>query len=373
MKIDRRVAEYLLARIASGEYPPGEPVPSVRRLARKFALPPSTVHRHLQALARSGLLASRPGKGFVVVRAEIPDFNSPRRLLALITPKVLRKYTSITYVALLRFQQLANAAGYEVAIRPLAYDELDQAKFRELAADCRGAALFMEYDARMAAFDLDFPAVATLMANTYGGRISLVNLDENQMAELATAFFLSRGLRKLAIIANAPPVYRRRAETMAAKWLAAGGECWTYQLPDLPPEFTADTGYFFTSDSNLVIRCRHYQRECGRCFERDFAVLGVGGKRNLNPDWPPFPSVGVDWQEVGETMFLELERLLNRPDAARRSILLGGKLRSDDPAQAPLPSSFAAERADFFETEIFHEPRPPACDLPDRPRLTKTT
>ena len=57
--------------IVSGEYPPGQPFPSVRALAAELKIHPNTAHKAIQHLIQERYLEARPGVG-TVVAASLP-------------------------------------------------------------------------------------------------------------------------------------------------------------------------------------------------------------------------------------------------------------------------------------------------------------
>ena len=59
----RRLAGQISGRIASGEIPPGAPLPPERRLAEAHGVSRVTVRRALEQLAREGLVEQRRGSG----------------------------------------------------------------------------------------------------------------------------------------------------------------------------------------------------------------------------------------------------------------------------------------------------------------------
>jgi DNA-binding FadR family transcriptional regulator len=61
-----RVTEQIAFRIASGAYPPGEKMPSVRALAKELGINPSTVQVILGRLQETGLVEVSPGVGYLV-------------------------------------------------------------------------------------------------------------------------------------------------------------------------------------------------------------------------------------------------------------------------------------------------------------------
>jgi DNA-binding transcriptional regulator YhcF (GntR family) len=351
--MDRRLAEYLLPRIASGEYPVGMKIPSMRRLAAKFDMPYSTVHLQMSMLVEAGILKTRAGKGVFVAQADIfPRKKSRRKIAAFIGKGVIGQQTSISYLALLEFQQQAIAAGFEVRVRPIHYTELTGERFERDTLDCCGAALFKEYDAKMFSFASRLPTVATLMSHTYGGRISLVNADDDQVAELAAAYFSDRNIKQVLVISSMSPVYRRRAAAFQDLWRQAGLDCEIRYMPQMREELDPVIGYFFTSDTQLRRYYLEYAERCGRRLDEDFVVLGVDGKRRLNPDWPLFSTVAVDWREIGACMFHELKRRIDVPGATGRRICLGGRLlMAADEVETPVPERFAAARTDRYDGE----------------------
>ncbi len=61
-----QVSRQIRAKVLSGALAGGEPVPSIRRMAREQRISVITVQRAYEDLEREGLLQSRRGKGFWV-------------------------------------------------------------------------------------------------------------------------------------------------------------------------------------------------------------------------------------------------------------------------------------------------------------------
>ncbi|MGE4565279.1 MAG: hypothetical protein AB7F32_10455, partial [Victivallaceae bacterium] len=53
---------------------------------------------------------------------------------------------------------------------------------------------------------------------------------------------------------------------------------------------------------------------------------GVDGKRLINPEYHPFPTIAVDWDEMGRIAFEELLRRLQFPESPGRNQSVAGKL-----------------------------------------------
>src|SRR5262249_12286083 len=62
----KQIEEGIRGAVASGDLRPGDPVPSVRDLARDLRINPATVARAYQQLREEGLLAVRRGEGTFV-------------------------------------------------------------------------------------------------------------------------------------------------------------------------------------------------------------------------------------------------------------------------------------------------------------------
>jgi GntR family transcriptional regulator len=62
----KQIEETIRKVISSRQLRPGDPVPSVRQLARTLSVTPNTVERAYQRLITSGVLVSRRGRGTFV-------------------------------------------------------------------------------------------------------------------------------------------------------------------------------------------------------------------------------------------------------------------------------------------------------------------
>jgi DNA-binding GntR family transcriptional regulator len=73
----QRLKHQIRARIISGEYPLGKPIPSTARLAAETGMSVPVVRRAVDQLKADGILEGHPGKG-VFVRAMPADADSER-------------------------------------------------------------------------------------------------------------------------------------------------------------------------------------------------------------------------------------------------------------------------------------------------------
>ncbi|WP_299257950.1 GntR family transcriptional regulator [uncultured Kushneria sp.] len=69
----QRLREEIMDRIASGEWPPGETIPTEAELTRRYNIAVGTVRRAIDTLVNEGLLERSQGRGTFVRR---PDFDA---------------------------------------------------------------------------------------------------------------------------------------------------------------------------------------------------------------------------------------------------------------------------------------------------------
>jgi len=90
-----QIVTQLRARIAFGFLHPGQPLPSVRQLARDLGVAPNTIARSYDELERDGWVATSPRRGVVV--AQRPPSLSPdervRRLEEAVTRLLVTAHT----------------------------------------------------------------------------------------------------------------------------------------------------------------------------------------------------------------------------------------------------------------------------------------
>ena len=92
----KQIEETIRRVISSRQLRSGDPVPSVRQLARTLSVTPNTVERAYQRLITAGVLVSRRGRGTFV--AEIADSGNSGR------EQMLQE-------AAMRFAAMASAVG----------------------------------------------------------------------------------------------------------------------------------------------------------------------------------------------------------------------------------------------------------------------
>ncbi|HLK02387.1 MAG TPA: winged helix-turn-helix domain-containing protein [Streptosporangiaceae bacterium] len=69
----RQIAAILRERIESGEYQPGQRLPSIVTLMQTYGVAHLTANKALRLLAAEGLAELSPGMGYYVTEASSPD------------------------------------------------------------------------------------------------------------------------------------------------------------------------------------------------------------------------------------------------------------------------------------------------------------
>lgn len=111
----RQIDDGIRRAIALGALAPGDPIPSVRDLARELRVNPNTVARAFQALGDAGVVASRRGEGTFVADTQPAR---PRREVAAELADAAERFAS-TAVTLGATPKEAIAAA-ELALADLA-------------------------------------------------------------------------------------------------------------------------------------------------------------------------------------------------------------------------------------------------------------
>ncbi|MBI9102757.1 MAG: substrate-binding domain-containing protein [Spirochaetales bacterium] len=76
------IADILEKEIEEGLYGPGEPIPTIRSLAKRFSCSPQTVNKATNSLTNKGIIQSRQGSGSVVAKGYLKAHG--KKLLMLI-------------------------------------------------------------------------------------------------------------------------------------------------------------------------------------------------------------------------------------------------------------------------------------------------
>ena len=88
--------------------------------------------------------------------------------------------------------------------------------------------------------------------------------------------------------------------------------------------YRSGTGYLFTSDNWAHSACMRYRAQTGRDLVADHVIMGMDGKQFLQPGFSRFPTVAVDWEQIGVAAFRECMARITAPTLAAKKIFLTG-------------------------------------------------
>lgn len=311
----------LEARIICGSYAPGQKIPSLRQLARKYGLPLNTARRGVEHLVRRGLLEAVHGSGCYVAEHR----SSPHgrwRIAVACSPFGLDIVNTCTGLALIGVREEARRQELELESVDITGPEMNDAVFERLSRRHDGVILLGGYDERLCAPHPGAPAVGVSMHRSFHGLFSLLELDPFQMAELAREYFLRRGCRKLTVIPHPRPVHRFREQLFRAEW---EGEVET--LPHPVPEFTPGRGYLYFCGADALDDAERYFAATGRELADDHVVLAVDGRPVFSEHRSkPLPSITVNWHRAGREAVAELLRRLRSPGTESRRVYFNCEL-----------------------------------------------
>ncbi len=318
--------DYLEERLVSGQYRPGNKLPSLRSLTNRFGISYGTAMRGIDYLCSQGRLEKIPSRGiFVRQRTTSPHTTAARMITVFIEPWLQETHSGMFQTAFIGMQQMAMHCGYSFTVHPLKMEDACEDSIRALSAGAEAVILLNEYDLVMRELNLNIPVVGVMVDHSFGGRISTVNLDPYSSAEQVVNFFRSRNIEQVTIISSPKPVFMTRGRIFAMLWRELGLEC-EFIADREELEYRRDRGYFFTSDQRAHEYMQVYQQRTGHLPTRKYAVIGMDGKQLVDPSFTRFPTVATDWRMVGEIAFAECVGRIDGSIPVPRSITVYGNL-----------------------------------------------
>ena len=322
-----RLVQYLETRILAGTFRAGELLPSVRRLAGRFDLSYGTAYRTMEWLCTEGWLEKRLGDGFFVKAPPAADDFGIRVGVVLEVSNEKINSGFLCYHALLGIRSAAAEHNISLKIFYVHCDRLTEDLVREMAASVAGLIFIGSYDWKMWSMQLPCPAAGILMLRAYNGQVSTVNIDIYDTVMQAFDFFGRAVVKRHVVYTSIRPIFMAIAQRYCDEVRAVGGKVELITgMPEERLNFEAGVGYFFTSDQMLQQVSEWYKARNGVPLSEHHLVLGVDGKRLINPEYHRFPTIALDWCEVGRAALEELYRRLNDPESSGRSQSLCGKL-----------------------------------------------
>lgn len=314
--------DYISMQVAAGLYPVGSRLPSVRRLAMKFALSYGTTRRGIGFLVEKGVLQNRDGK-FCVAPIE-PDTRGRKCISVFLHPNVLENGKGMIHTAFAQMQELAEEHNLQFAVFAVPEYEVSEQLILEKSKGSYGIVLLSEYDNHLTALNTHLPVVGTLCHHSLGGVVSTVNLDPVTAAGQAVDFFLQRKINQVAIATATAPVYLWRGDVFESMFRRAGGVVKWYYGWDQEWVPAAGEGILFTSD--FLAESQILKMEKLGVDLTAYPILSMDGRRTLMPGCPSFPTIACDWAQIGRALFREIVLQSRCPERVSQHIYLEGKL-----------------------------------------------
>ncbi len=320
--------DHLESRVLSGSLPAGSLIEPIRSYQQQFNISFSAAQRGIAELVERGIL-SKQGRRIVAgsTGREVKT-GSPFRINAYLSPACVpdgAHSPGMSFTALIRIQQLALERNLALQSIPRRFDATNAAELDRAASECSGIIMIQEFDQEIRRFTPAVPMVGILMTDDFGGRISLVDLDPDNAVACAVRYFRKLGKREVEVATDSRPTYLKRADLFAAAWKRLTGnevKIHIYDEKNDPPaiDFDPAKGYLFTTDTML----QHYSEDNlarhGAELAAQYDVLGIDGKRKLDPFFHRFPTVAADWAAIGQAAFEECLALMENPGRLRRRI-----------------------------------------------------
>ncbi|MBQ7693651.1 MAG: GntR family transcriptional regulator [Lentisphaeria bacterium] len=314
---------YLEDQLLAGAYTAGQRMPSLRALMRKFQVSYGTARRGMGWLyERYPDISRETGRGTYFTPAAKSGAENGGRTIAVCRGERSIAPSGLYVSALNGIISAAKKESVNIEVIPPKPELRDAGSLRELTSHFSGVILLGQYDALFPRLEFSVPAVGVMMENSFDGQVSVVDLDPYLSAKIAVRYFLDRGLRRVKILSSMNNAFVLRGKIFAMLAAEQGIRC-SKPVAEVR-SYAPDTGYFFTSDNWAHSACLRYRERTGRDLTADHVIMGVDGKQLLLPNFSRFPTVAVDWEQVGIAAFNECLARINNPALAAKKIFLTG-------------------------------------------------
>ena len=319
------MTQYLEERLLAGAYSSGQRMPSLRSLMNRFRISYGTARRGMLYIQeRFADIIKETGRGTYFKPGDGAGGSTERKKCSIVVCCNDRLPTpfGLYYTAFKGIVSSAEADSVHVEKVMLAPDFNDAVALRELTSRYTGAILLGQYDAIFSRLELPVPAVGVMMENSFDGSISVVDLDPYLTAKLAVRYFQEHGIRNVKILSSMNNAFMLRGKIFAMLAREQGIRC--PRPVKQVRSYREGTGYFFTSDNWAHTACLNYREATGRDLVSDHVIMGADGKQLLQPGFSRFPTVAVDWEQIGVAAYHECIARINNPSLAAKKIFVTG-------------------------------------------------
>ncbi len=348
-----QIFEYYRARILAGRLAPGDRLPTERDLMERFSVSRITARRALDELEQAGLIFRRRGSGSYVADPKKDAARS--RCVGFVIPDDAGESPFLRFVQ--GATEVLTARGLQLALYAATSDEKDQlqALLQARGDGCDGILFYpgpLE-TARATLFNMaavHYPLVV-LDKQFSGLPVSYVASDNVAGARALGEYLLQKGHRKLAylspdvnlgtttgqrymgfcqaveVLAPGEGTLVHRAvfessdeyESSISRYEAALAERLPPLLDDLHRQGVTAV---CAMNDYIAMRVAQALRSLGLSAPADMAVTGFDDVEYARYADPPLTTVRQDFAGMGAAAAREICRLIARPDAAPKQIVL---------------------------------------------------
>jgi DNA-binding LacI/PurR family transcriptional regulator len=204
-------------------------------------------------------------------------------------------------------------------------DKFSREEVEKMAGDVSGVILLSEYDRCTDDFGLNVPAVGVGWHSSMNGRVSVIDLDPFDAAEIAVKYFKQKHAETVNVITVDYPSMLLRADSFANSWERAGGNVKvtiSKKLDYKELRFEPGEFYLFSSSWALQTSASAYQQRTGRDLASDASIIGIDGRNLLIPQGIKADTIMPDWKEVGRRAFYECVARIKHPGRSPARIYL---------------------------------------------------
>jgi len=318
--------DYFMEKIVSGEMSAGFRLPSIRKMMKDFKTSPGVARKTLDLLSDSGLVVKNHGSGTYVRKIKKMHSDKRTNIAVFIGAEqdadAFMK-SGIYSSVLLGVQKAAQLADIGLFLN-FNFSRMTASQINDVFSMVSGAMLFglEEYGEEYKNINPGIPIVGVCFNDTYCGKISVVDMDPFQAAEISCRYFSEKKIENVVIVSHERPPYINRGRIFSEYWSSLGNKSRFLMFPD-ELIIEEDTGYLFTSGHITEFYIRKNSNV------KNTALLSYDGKSKYQPEFYQHPAVWVDWVSVGEVAFEECFRRIANPGTTPKRIYFPGKMIYD--------------------------------------------
>lgn len=321
----KKLGDYILQQIYTGEYTPDSAIPTIRAYIEMFNVSQRTVQRTLEILVDRGILETRHGQGTFVKSYNRNAISGIHTVTVILNSSELKTniYGNIFY----GLQQAAIDMNCQLNVKSTVV--LKTLKIKDVVENSDGLIILSEQVEALERSKLPVPVVGVCMRDNYNNMVSILDIDPFASARQAVDYFKASNFEKIHVFSANIPSYVLRGKIFIDEWRDHGGKCSFSVLPFPIKELQTipnQSALLFTTGSAKESYLRLYYQKNGIKLEETCTILEIDGKSRINPEFIKSSSIAVDWKQIGRMALEEVIYRLTKPGTLPRRIYVPGKL-----------------------------------------------